>query len=71
MKCKCRQCGKIYYNQASHAEYTGYCKQGCMTAKAKSFGWSVPRGSRDGLYEVLKKHGEIGDVPAIENKLQK
>ena len=66
MKSECRHCGRVY--STSHAEYYGYCKQGCLTAKAKILGWSAPRGSKDGLFEVLSVAGEIGDVP-VPNEL--
>lgn len=66
MKCKCRTCGKVYDDQKSRADFTGYCGQKCMTEKAKKLGWRPGDRYPLDLYARLKEHGEVGSVPAKE-----
>lgn len=73
MKCVCRTCKKVYDDQKATADYTGYCTQRCMKAKAKEYGWSE-RNERDAkargwpyaavtLYGVLNRNRLLGSVP--------
>lgn len=64
MNCICRTCSKTYNNQASRADYRGYCSQLCVRNKARSLGWRS-EGLRWNLrlYAVLERNDEIGDVP--------
>lgn len=79
MTCTCRNCGKRYNDEKSRADYTGYCTQKCMKAKAKSLGWNEAKEKKltysqrvisfrsDSLYAVLKRAKAVGSVPVSVN----
>ena len=71
MDCACRNCSKIYDPNKSRADWSGYCSQACVHAKARQLGWrkdqltilpgfSNPRPRTE--YHVLAGAGEIGNV---------
>lgn len=66
MKCICRFCKKEYNNQTSRCDYTGYCTQRCMKAKARELGWTpaIEKMYKVSIYDKLKRHGQVGDVKA-------
>lgn len=60
-RCICRNCGKEYLEEKATADFTGYCTQGCLRAKAKELGFK-PGGNLT-IYRVLKINHQIGSVP--------
>lgn len=64
--CMCRNCGDIYEESKSRADWKGYCSQSCMHEQAKRLGYrkqkrwpNEPAGSE---YDVLKRHNKLGSV---------
>jgi hypothetical protein len=80
MKCRCRNCGKIYEEAKSRADLKGYCGQACLHERARALGYKprpknrhvgpyhrTPRpsyGSYPSEYEILSRAGKIGSIPA-------
>jgi hypothetical protein len=74
--CICRNCGKVYCDMKSLADYTGYCTQRCMKQKAKSFGYSESKAKaaknlysrmRISLHGYLKRNNALGSVYATND----
>lgn len=61
IKCICRQCQKQYDPKKSRADFTGYCSQKCMHAKAKDLGFKKSLGNS--CWQTLKNAGELGNQP--------
>lgn len=59
--CVCRSCGKNYDNRKARGDYKGFCSAKCQHEKAKKLGFRKGKGRHE--YDVLKRHGQIGDVP--------
>lgn len=70
MKCRCRNCGRIYDEAKSTADWKGYCSQKCVHDKARRWGFKKRTAHGSDVrsfhseYSVLKRHNEIGSVEA-------
>jgi len=57
---RCRWCNRKYKEEDSKADVQGYCKQLCVSRMAKSLGHR----QGNSAHETLKRHEEVGNVPA-------
>lgn len=73
--CRCRNCGDIYEEIKSRADYKGYCSQRCVHEKAKRSGYikrkSWPREPNGSEYDCLKRCNAIGSVPVDKDGIVK
>jgi hypothetical protein len=78
MICKCRNCGKVYDEFKSRADWKGYCSQKCFHEKARELGYRKPgKGQTDSKdeairrgyeyvrseYDIVKRANQIGNAP--------
>jgi hypothetical protein len=69
----CRKCGRAYDPNKTRADWRGYCSAACQHQMARDLGYrpgkyvqrpGFSRPLRITEYDVLSRHGAIGDIPA-------
>lgn len=65
--CACRNCDKTYYEGRATADLKGYCKQSCVNAMAKRYGFSTRNRVASSRYAFLLQRCLVGSRAVYNN----